>query len=729
MLCNASIVLGQSEDFEIPDNIPDSFFYDYQPYIIDWIDSAYAEGGEHHDSCGYFINYSVSVLRFNSDALAEFLIFSQDSSSSLYLRIDTSTSVPIFGANIGDNRFLFDSLYLDTVYFVCQLDYCFNETIIGSISTHVPYEGNEVIEVSPHMFEAVSNFHKQDSSTAVNILSFLNTDENLSQVEILSYIQNFVNSGYPFDRSILQSTNTTYDSIILWATPWFPPDTINPGEPNCRCRIVQSNIQTANPIRGLNDESRRFLPNLDFDIRHQNIGFFTSHMRQSILRSIGPAKSVGFQSGGGFQSRRELSLIIENEIPGANGHFAMLQYNLSCINRPFGTSPNNRNDCDCVREGIVDWGYHVMMTGKADVNVSDIFSNNLAAGKLSETAWLIRQWGTSNFEVVDVATSFIEAQCNTNIDRDFLIDAILIRERMGLAILSNLTPGTDSINWANAATNIIQQIDNLIRRDSFITGSCNQPAILHKQMLGTLNDTLNRQRFLLRMGIPVKYILGSSSRGEIVVRGSSLIRLQSNSAFHLGGVVFGGIPKDPEFPLEPRNLQTCCGQYTGNYVQANVESSMDIARSEFNLLRDLGIFFSPGVWLDFQTKLNIQKGSDGVAILPNTHFGLLVSRPEDIEDCDAPIIIEKPFHSELNVENKIKTNIESSNEIFDSFTNTYKVLRIYSMSGSQISINQNVILLNLENQREILNNLPTGIYIIQTIDLNNKIVNHKIFKQ
>lgn len=129
------------------------------------------------------------------------------------------------------------------------------------------------------------------------------------------------------------------------------------------------------------------------------------------------------------------------------------------------------------------------------------------------------------------------------------------------------------------------------------------------------------------------------------------------------------------------------------------------------------------------TNLNFFKGSDGVAILPSSNFGLLVSRPDGVEDCDALFVIEKPSITEINPEYKSYVRDERSGSAYYSHDEHYRFLRIYSMSGFQIDVEHKNPSTEGGQWIKVLDNLPPGFYIVQFMDLDNKLITRKIFRQ
>jgi hypothetical protein len=723
-------LFAQSEDyFEFLEDIPENYWQtvdSFHPEWNQWIDSVYLNS---EDTCSLSFDFISSVIRFDNTALVEIKMVSDENISNVFLRLKGSENSINFPGNTSiSNQIVFDSLMLDTVYTVHFVDLCLQEQFIGNVFTHPASDSTDVVMVSPQLFNAISDFHEQDTSNALDLVEFLFQEQGLSKYEVLSYLQTMLRWGQPYSRSILDQSSYVLDDIASTATPGQGEDTIiNPNlDSYCNCKIAQSHLQTVNPFARIVNENR-FTPLTDLDIR-KKMRITGGRKEQQFMRSIGPARRVGLAAAGIALKEDEISLATGNSTPGINGHFAQLRYNLTCVTRRALPS----GGCDCVREGEIDWGYHVFMQGEVDVQWGYVFPK-LAAGNLTEVAWLLKVQGDS-FEVVDVASHFIEAECNTNFSRDFLVDALLIRERMGLSILRNLTLGSDtakvSVNWANAATEIIDRIENLLKSDSIIIGMCNQPTTYQRQMLGTLNN-LSKRSFVLSMGKPVSFILGSSSLGQLKVRGTCKAVFESNSAFHLAGWVFGGEPRDVLHPDNPRNLRTCCGSESSNFVQANVPGESPVARSENALLRDIGIFLHDADWISLNgpSAGPFPRGGDGVIILPGFHVFAMRRWPIDIpEYCLFPFNLSKKAQDDFFESEMYGDPISVSEDIFDvNDLGQFEHFRIISINGYSIDIKNQWANLGLEQLNAQLVNLPQGVYLIQAFS-GNRFVNFKIAK-
>jgi len=318
------------------------------------------------------------------------------------------------------------------------------------------------------------------------------------------------------------------------------------------------------------------------------------------------------------------------------------------------------------------------------------------------------------------------------VDRDFLVDLLMIQTTMGLSVLTNLTIGTDStdasINWANAAGEIAEQIRDLISQDSVLINTCDSTGTIVRRLLDSTTADDEKTEFVLKMGKRLKIVLASGFHSSISTKGTSGIELVTNTAFRLGGVISGGEPKDILNRDDPRPLRTCCGQYIGNYVLGNVippeKADISVVRSEDVLRGELGVFFGQGSWQTTDGDLidHIQGiGTD----LPETNYGLLISRPSSIVHCIDTIDIRSNLSDEnISDDNELNKNETLQNILQQLEGDKDLKVSLFSISGQLVN---RFSFITYAETLFYLENLPPGLYILN-LQADNRFYNYKIMK-
>ena len=693
------------------------------------------------DSCNVSFVFTHSPLRFDQNALIEFQFQHIDQLSTLKLQRSNGLGPQISPTSIIGNRVVFDHLLLNETYVLKGVGYCGQVQELVKVSTAAPANPTDVAIISEQLFEAILDYHEQDAATFKDIVHFLLDYPGLSRNEVLSYIQVFLRKGESVDRTILNpSVQVSFNNFSLLSRN--PGDGVDP-DPNdpdpirtdstyCHCRIVQTMTNIAVPGSRSDDNQFTYLPETLVNDTIRTVTLLTSHQRQHFLRTIGPAKVArNFATGIHQLDRKNLQVSTIDTVhrrPLSSLH-AQLRYTLNCTDNRGSNAVIEL--CDCEREGKLNWSYDVAFRTNGNVTFDPLFPS-YAEGFIMDMAYVVKIENDRDPVVLDVGMADVGVACNASISQDQRNRLLLIRESMGLAVLQNLTRSSDStafqFNWSNIASNILDQIRTILNDTSFVN-QCSGASTINRRLLDS-DFVGNRSTFKLRMGKEVKIIMASGVHSNINLKGHAGISLSSNSAFRLAGWINGGNAIDITNPDDPRNKNTCCGKYTGNYVLASIDHS-EIAPpiTELNLRRLLGEFYTGGFWESLGDGTIIPNDpGEGIVLLPPGNFFQMISRPEFSPFCIIPIIIPRSAReNRFNPESALSDTIHSwetyLNAIEQGSLNQGR-LTIYSMDGKFIHQVQDI---RVETVRHAVQQQPSGMYLLQH-QTPNQMITFKMIK-
>jgi hypothetical protein len=610
------------------------------------------------DTCYAPTNLVNAVVYTNRKALA-YLEFKSVSPLDQVSIFDASSNLWFGDFNIDKGQLSLSNLETNKNYQLFTRNSCGEEVMIAVIDTKI--EKKSPLTISPILFSELTNYVNERSPSPLT--DFLANNQKISYLERLSYFQQHLMQGQPFDEFPNENSFpliSEEDSRSVTCNCTFVLNTVEFIAPGTQVLTIQNSTTrqgNINSVGTCSNNNNWGNPKVEYNDDSEYWWYRGEE---------GPAKYFQMWSEGDNAGGDERTTVIDDTDQNGtslSGYYAMLQYSFFCTN-----AANVPEGCACSNKPInFDWRYDTKVTAWANKG-SAILSKNAAAAAQDVAVVTYQELGglTAGLEVLGAGTRLVQAQCDRNINSAFWLTAAELAGN--IAVIVAAANGNIPLT-ANQITALAATLGQLTTSPTTSTG-CNVEATSSNVLTaGNTTDTK-----FLKPNTPVRVICSSFSNLAVLGKRSWLSWARIHSSFKISGVVKGGlIGHDEDY---------CCTKTVGNWVAASNEDPNRL--TEF--LQLVGLHFSSFFF-------GLPTFPSG-AILIQNEFGFMTQ--EVHPGCNGIHI--NPTHrfdgDDANLNSMDNSVVESSFEIYDLMGRLHfkgKALNLSKSNMSQFIMENNLV--------------------------------------